>query len=65
MVCATSLISEKEFSSVIHKNRVGANAPTRSENYSFFGSTPTIDIEPKKQADILSDIRLFGGRGGT
>ena len=34
-VCATSIILEKESSSVIHKNRAGASAPTRSNNYSI------------------------------
>ena len=35
-VCVILIISEKEFYSVIRKNRVGAIAPTRSESFLFW-----------------------------
>ncbi len=35
MVCVTSITLEREFCFVIHKNCVGAQAPTQSKNYSI------------------------------
>ena len=54
-VCATLIILEKEFSSVIHKyiKIVPGLTPRHDPELFYFGSTPTIDIEPKYHALFL------------